>query len=75
MLLAAEVWTYWMAFPLVVSGALLLLSFTAAYLKKVVEPDLQRRDELAAVTAARSLSPSAPPAGSDEQRGPGLRRA
>lgn len=47
MLSTAMPWTYWMALPLVVSSALALLGFAAAYLKKVVAPDLQRRDALA----------------------------
>ncbi len=55
MLSAARAWTYWMALPLVVSSALALLGFAAVYLRKVVAPDIQRRDALAAAKAYPSL--------------------
>ncbi len=77
MLLATKPWTYWTAFPLLVSAALVLVSFAAVYLKKVVEPDIERRDALAAAAVGRSLSQSAPyrrlaqPAG--ERHGPPAR--
>lgn len=56
MLLAARPWTYWMALPLAVSSALALLGFAAVYLRKVVAPDLQRRDALAAAELYPSLA-------------------
>lgn len=42
-LLAAKPWTYWMALPLVVSGALGVLSVFLRYLVKVVAAKYPRQ--------------------------------
>lgn len=48
-------WTYWMALPMLVTAALVLVGFVGLYLKRVVEPSLWRRDHLEAVRAVRDL--------------------
>ncbi|MDQ4071202.1 MAG: hypothetical protein M3203_17295 [Actinomycetota bacterium] len=62
LLVAAMPWTYWMAIPILVSTALLLLGFALVYLKKVVEPNVLRQDALEAARRNPALAPSAQPA-------------
>ncbi len=47
MLGAAKPWTYWMAFPLLMSALLALVGFGSLYLKRVVEPKLRALDGVA----------------------------
>ena len=68
---AAMVWTYWMAFPILAVTLLTLIAFGAWYLKKVVEPRLLRSDlsQVAAI-AETPETPTAPPGPAHQVRRP-----
>lgn len=51
---AAMVWTYWLAPPILAVTVLFLLAFGAWYLKKVVEPRVLRSDLAQAGDARRA---------------------
>src|SRR3712207_2875940 len=53
---AAMVWTYWLAPLILALTALFLLAFGAWYLKKVVEPRVLRSDLAQATTLAEPLT-------------------
>jgi hypothetical protein len=42
-MLAAKVWHYWVAFPLLAGGVLLVVSFVVGYLRKVTAAKYPRR--------------------------------
>lgn len=57
MFLAALPWTYWMALPLMIGTAVVLIGFALLYLKKVVEPHVLYMDALAAARAPGLAGP------------------
>ncbi len=73
MFLAALPWTYWMALPLLVGSATMLVAFALVYLKKVVEPHVLRMDALAVARTSASFTaagahPAALPSGVGAER-------